>query len=339
MTDIEIQTRIKAAFQGLLETPSLKQFTLTFTIGGKTFNTRLTAKCEKLGGKRKGLHLFWFRIQGSSKNCIDVSIVLPTAETNLASYKNLGYGEFQSLIQANSPTQKCFDPILTSNRNNPNVSARYSTTDVLQILKTKLQLLIPNPTKIPIGIDDAATISQVRMTPFFILRGKAPFYYKYGYKYPGLAEIFTALPSLTWGQIKDAEYYKVDKQTVSIAEGIFAITQKNYEDTDLVVDIVNSISFDEESKHNLALLEQYTPDRLGVLYSPYFLSSAIVRAIKATLELTEPLYIAVLDPESAEWKQSSDRLQLVGFEPVAEGGRRRKTRRRKTRRHHQKKLK
>jgi hypothetical protein len=344
-SDAAIQTRIREEFQTILTNAQTKRFKLTFTIAGKTFSAKLMAKSSHEESSNLPTATFWFRIEGTDKNCIDVGVGVPIPKENgtvatLKEYRNYGYAEYQSLIQANTPVHKCFEPILVSNRNNPNPAARYTATDVLLILKTKLQLLIPSPIPIPIELDDLATIQNVRMTPFNVLRGKDPFYKKYGYMYKDLQPLLDQLPTVQWGSIKKGTYVVKqlkNKSTVILKflEVIPSITGKQYADSDLVVDIMKDISFEAESKLNTDTIQKYEPGLLNSIYSNFYLSQKILDSIRDTIRGIKIVYnMATLDPNSAEWQRSSERLQITGFEPVAEGGRRpRKTRKRKTKRH------
>jgi hypothetical protein len=343
-SDAALQTRIRDEFQTILTNAQTKRFKLTFTIAGKTFTAKLMAKSSHEDPSNLPTATFWFRVEGTDKNCIDVGVAVPVPKengtvANLKEYRNYGYAEYQSLIQANTPVHKCFEPTLVSNRNNPDPAARYTATDVLQILKTKLQLLIPSPIPIPIELEDAAVIQNVRMTPFNVLRGKDPFYKKYGYVYHNLQPLLEHLPTVQWGSIKKSPYLLKqlkNKSTVIIYfyKLIPLITGKEYADTDLVMDIMKDISFEAESKVNTDTIQKYEPGLLNSMYSNFYLSQKILAAIRDTIPGIKMMYnMAVLDPASAEWQRSSERLQITGFEPVAEGGRRRrKTQKRKTKR-------
>ena len=346
MTDTEIQTRIREDFLNVIENPALKQFKLSFTISGKTFTTVLKIKCEVLPDNK--FKLLRIETKSDRKDCIEIIIAIPIINENnplqqLEDYQESGYAEFLSMIQANSPTQKCFDPVLTSNRNNPDPTARYTSTDVLQILKTKLQLLIPLPLQVPIQIMDAATIQNVSMTPFNILHGKDPFYKKYGYVYKNLQPILDYLPTVQWGSVKNGVYKShiwtnnlrdpfSKGVVIKISEAIQSITGKEYDDDEYLLTIMKDVSFEEESKLNTATITRYTPSILNAMISPFHLSKQIIKAvIESNSTLEKDFIIAILDPDSAEWKRSSDRLQFTAFEPVAAGGRR-KTYRRKQKR-------
>jgi hypothetical protein len=344
-SDAAIQTRIREEFQTILEHPDSssypKVFKLTFKISGKTFTTVLKINCG-LAYNNKAKYFSIYTNGHADKFCIEIGIAIPVPNKNgsfnaLETYQQEGYAKFESIIRANSPSLKCFEPTLVSNRNNPDPAARYTATDVLQILKTKLQLLIPSPIPIPIELEDVATIQNVRMTPFNILRGKDPFYKKYGYVY-NLQPLMEHLPAVQWGSIKNDLYFVKqlkNKSTVILkfSEVIPSITGKEYADTDLVVDIMKDISFADESKLNTDTIKKYEPHLLDSMFGHYHLSSNILAAILKTIHEDKLLWnYATLDPTSVEWQRTSERLQITGFEPVAKGGRRRKTRKRKTKR-------
>jgi len=357
--DIKTSEKIQQIFQQTFDTPGLKTYRLKFKILQKLYETILEFDCENISGKNPGKK-FWLRTKSNTQNCIYTTIIIPIPDENGTQAPFENYEEepnkFDSMIQANSTSRGCFSPILVSNRNNPNASQRIVSTDVLLILKTKLQYLIPNPFRAPITLIDLANIKNVRMTPFNILRGKAPFYQKYGYTYPNLQIILSTLPTITWGNVRSLPYFirkpatifekvssllyfrrkeKGNKNIVTYEEIITTLTGKVYEDSTPIMEIMKQISFDMESKHNQTFIERYAPDTLGLMTNQLNLSESLVKIIALQNytdknfppdDSTYP-YFAIHRPESVEWKSNSAKLQLLEFEPVSTGGRLNTTRR------------
>lgn len=363
MEDGAIQEQIRTAFQELYETrgrqsgrergasrrntapetaaTSLsverkKSFKLQFTIGGKVYKTTLQAKAESYGGQLPA-KVFAVRTKSldEHRTCVDISIVIPPQGSDIAFYKENEFFGFDSMIQANSPTRQCFDPLLVTNRNNPNAALRVSSADVLQVLKTKLQYLVPNPYGLPIAIEDSATTKFVALTPFHLLRGGNPFYFKYGYRYPNLRAIQDLLPTVTWGSLRSEAYFK----EVTYEDRIEEITNKTYQDATPLFEVLTDIPFELESTTNEDFIRTRNPASIPVMYNDLCLSLSLlikialqngIRRNQITTSGDEYFFAAIHDRTSPEWIASSARLLLTRFHEVAEGGRRKTYRKRRS---------
>ncbi len=165
----------------------------------------------------------------------------------------------ESKIEANSPRVGCFTPTLKTK------PGEYNATDVLQVLKTKLALILrhnirPESIDYPIQILDCAAKGWVRITPFKVVRGEEPLYWKYGYKTAGMEKLMAAVREAEFGTIKDyplydAEYYGVhaDQEDVpTLGKIIEEALEGLPEDNKKVVDIMREISSEQEAAINEA---------------------------------------------------------------------------------------
>jgi hypothetical protein len=363
MGDEAIQEQIRAAFQEMYEgrgrarergrtngrrnrslsnehSVKRKNFRLQFTIAGKVFSTVLKVKSELISIYNGVLPAKLFTVRTKSlkegQECITISIIIPPMGVDLEQYIENEMHEFDSMISANDPSNKCFDPVLVPNRTNPNESLRFSSADVLQTLKTKLQYLLPNPHHLPITIHDAATTKSVALTPFHIMRGGNPFYFKYGFQYRNLRPLQDILPRINWGSLRLKPYF----EAITFEERIFQITGKRYEDDTIILRLLQDIPFELESRTNEGFILEKRQHTIKNLYNELSLSLSLLRVIAKEHGFTDDqvselggddnIFTAIHDPASPEWIASSRRLLLTNFTEVAEGGKR-KTRRRKKR--------
>ena len=119
--------------------------------------------------------------------------------------------EVESKIQKNDREIPCFSPRLQSY---PGVT----TTDVLQILKIKLNCLIPSITHPDqIKILDKAYIDGLHMTSFRLLRGDKPFYSKYGFKSSDFDEAMAYISRIISRKLKDV-FYRAPKENEEAAK-------------------------------------------------------------------------------------------------------------------------
>ena len=313
MEDADIQEQIRAAFLDLYNDPvgedgPFKVFVLRFRIAQQTFEADLNARASIFGN----IMIFQVKI----KDCIDI-VITHSLDDDSAS-------DIQSGITANSPAKGCFRPTLVSRRGNRN-NTRYTSTDVLQILKTKLTYLMPKPDDFQLKISDLAVSSNIPLTHFNVLRGNPPFYKKYGYIYEAATPILARIAEINWGQVKDLQFPRVDQTFGEVIHGI--LPDQAFADETPIVTVMQNISFEQESRFNQATLERLDPSVLRRAIQPndLYLSTAILNAIS---ELVPPFSMEGLteakhNPESAEWIASSSRLLLTSFVPQAAGGRRR----------------
>lgn len=316
-----------------------KKFQLQFTIGGRTYTTVLEAQCETITVGALSAKQFSVRTKSLQKArpCIEIVIAIPPHGVSLQKYIEKELHEFDSMISANSPENQCFTPVLVSNRTNPNESLRVTSADVLQILKTKLQYLFPNPYGLLITIQDAATTKYVALTPFRILRGLTPFYFKYGYLYRNLQPIEMILPSVSWGSLRSKPYFGA----LTYGERIYQITNKHYRDMISISDVLEDIPFELESTKNEEFILEHRPDSRKVLYNDLMLSLSLLKTIARERGYSElqlsPLggegniFIAIHEPSTPEWDMSYNRLLFTDFRPISEGGNRKNRQQNKTR--------
>lgn len=361
MGDEAIKEKIRSAFQDLYETRGRsrergtsrrntapenaattvaverkKSFQLQFTIGGKVYKTILRVSSESFVGVLPAkLFSVTTKSLDSHKSCVSLSIAIPPLGSDVAVYKANELFGFSSMIQANSPQRQCFDPMLVTNRNNPNAALRVSSADVLQILKTKLQYLLPNPYSLPIVIEDSATTKFVALTPFHVLRGGNPFYFKYGYRYPNLQTVLTKLPNVSWGSLRSEVYFK----EVTYEDRIKEITNNVYEDDTPLHEVLRDIPFELESTTNEDFIRTRNPASVPAMYNDLCLSLSLLITIALQNGIRREqirnsgddyFFAAIHDPRSPEWIASSKRLVLTSFTEVAEGGKRKTRRRRRS---------
>ena len=306
-----IEEKIRAAFQYAIENPKDEReegdiYRLDFTIDKKPYTTHLSIK-SAISDYNTSLIIF---INGTGNHkCLE--IVLSNPLSNNAGSKP----DWGTMIRANSKEQRCFEPPLISNRNsNPPITS----ADVLQVLKTKLQYLMPETMLIPITLKDAAVKDNVPITLFNVLRGKDPYYKRYGYVYPKSVRFLEVLPTIQWKTIKG----ETANPTETFEQAIKSILNKEFLDETPLLDIMKQISFHDESVYN-AKMHQF-----GKFREDLRLSEAVATTIcnKYNLPKFYDSIDAVHNPTSPEWIASSARLQFVLFEKQSKGGRRRQKR-------------
>lgn len=190
-------------------------------------------------------------------------------------------GELDSAISANSEQKKCFNPILkTNSRNKP--EPRTKNIDVLQVLKSKLALCLPNK-KNKVMLYDAARSDYVRLSPFSIMRGGDGVYEKYGYKSEEVEELKKKIPRLTFDDLSHSMQKLVEKAYNEYLPGEL-LPQHG-----LIIDILQKIPFEVENK-------------LGVSEEIFYWMIE-----DASMEQDEVLTY-FLDTESKEWKEWNKKL-------------------------------
>lgn len=333
------RTRNRSAFRaaGNSDLDRHGNYKLQFSYLGKNFETILEASCETIWEDDLSAKQFHVKTKSvhEKRPCIDISISMPPFGVNLTPYIQKELHEFDSMISANDPENRCFNPVLAPNRTNPNESLRFSSADVLQTLKTKLQYLLPNPYDLPLIIQDAATTKSVPLTPFNVMRGEAPFYSKYGYEYRNLEALRAFLPSVTWGSLRLKSYFG----PLTFHERILQITRRTYEDSTPIFSLLQGISFETESTANERFILETRPDTRKNLYNPLSLSLALLKTIAKEQGYSDEqvsafggegnLFSARHNPNSPEWLAFSNRCIFKSFTPVPDGGKR-KTRRKKS---------
>jgi len=190
-----------------------------------------------------------------------------------------GSSKISSAIKANSPDTKCFRPILVTNaRNKP--EPRTKNVDVLQVLKTKLALCLPN-IYTPITLYDAARSDYVALSPFYILRGGDAIYEKYGYESEEVTQVKNFIAQSLWKDIagSEAEKQELKWNGTPVWSGIPHSIQKNiesiYDENSLgellpdtpITDIMKKIPFETENTQNSGISEkifEFVLERMGI---------------------------------------------------------------------------
>lgn len=214
-------------------------------------------------------------------------------------------------ISANSPEKACFDPVLYSD-------ADATTTDVLQVLKTRLVLSLPPET---VGetvlLTDAAKKDNVALTEFRLLRGGRPLYEKYGYFAKTTDETIAAIAATTWGDIKDKVLASNEDVTVTFADAYRDITGTIPADSESVPATMSHITLEQEGAYNRALIARIHPPR----FTEIGLSFRIVKTILDARRLPHSVYYR-LNPASPNWTRWLDRIRItaLSLEPVQQGG-------------------
>lgn len=204
-----------------------------------------------------------------------------------------------SSIKGNRGETACFEPRLVSEETG------IKTTDVLQVLNTKLKILLSGGNRI--FLTDKAVIKGIRMTPFRILRGDRPFYHKYGYRNEGIDALMERLRTMKFSDLKAVIDYRTGKSFYEV------LADYKYTDDELVIHTMMKIGrkVEEEDDWSYRLFDSLKDDT------------------ENPLEFT-------LDAESAEWKEWREKVLITGFEweeAVMAGGRRKGHKTRRRRRH------
>lgn len=208
--------------------------------------------------------------------CISITIT----EANVESIPRI-----DSFIQKNTQERKCFEPVLVSEAGPEGNDKKVTTTDVLQVLKLKLSSIYPsitNPGK-TIRVFDEAYIDDIFMTPVRLLRGKPPFYAKYGFEnYYVNNFIIPKLKSLKGEDLKGKKIYTILKRTLqSVVE--------DFDDDDYLYSIMLKLSYKLDAKTGI--------------------SDTLITSIFGSIP-----QVYNFNPESAEWKSSQNKIKLLSFE-------------------------
>ncbi len=287
---------------------------ISFESGSKKLSTVLNITIEN-------------NIYRIKNNCIDIESTIPVANKNAI---------IKTIIARNTEERKCFTPILKSNNKRVNESIRRSTTDILQVLKTKLALCIPGVKDI--FLTDAAHGTSTKISDLKILRGEDGLYERYGYK----SDLFNTFKDLInetkWGDIYDEDISKIElyiknlniinnsnmnnnnNSNISITLGDYILekTGKTFDDDLPITEVMKEISNKDDDENDIT---KYIIEILLSRNEGVFLG----------------MYDFTLDKESPEWKKWDSEFKITSFELLEEAakGGRRKTRKR-TRKHRNK---
>lgn len=313
-----ISGTLKALFRELYEKEDgSKIFNLSFTMNGKPFTSKFKASCESVlessNPEKTTSYLFGLQLlprQGDiSKSCISIR--------NSELYDD----GIDSYIKANSTENGCFTPVLKTNKSNTNASLHYTATDVLQILKTKLCLLIP--TKYPITLNDMARVDAVLISSFRILHRQPALYEKYGYISPNLNVLRKVLETI---RIRDIEDRTMPELGLSFKALLEELVKREIHSDEKLLDVYSSVTFEDENKFN----------KEHQIYSESLVFSYQILNIIINIKDLDDWTVFTLNPVSEAWRTSDAKLQFTDFKEVSEesttsggGGRRIRSRTRR----------
>lgn len=194
--------------------------------------------------------------------------------------------EIETKIESNTHPEPCFRPRVMSEPQGQ--AERLTTTDILQVLKTKLCFLIPGYRHYDtMTLMDAAKDGGVVFTPYRLLRGGWPLYWKYGYQDSHIVSIRSLLITLRGRDVSMLAPYKIAKDYLS-RKG------RSVDDSELLTSILQKVSFEEER------------DDIR------FLSNILFKAIIQKYGFQMP-YHYVFQESSPEWKEWRSRVVLTEY--------------------------
>jgi hypothetical protein len=210
--------------------------------------------------------------------------------------------EITSYIHKNSYKIPCFTPRLESNSYNINTSIRRTSTDILQVLKSKLILCIPGIENV--HLIDEARINKIYISNYNILRGKNGIYEKYGYKSKLFNKLKEVIKTLKWRDINTVEFfysYKAGSRNIVKLIDYFEQIGKKVNEDDSIINIMKTIPFEEDNIHNITS----------------HVISAIIMLINIDIDETRSF---ILDTTSDEWKKWNSEFKITNFEVLKQGG-------------------
>jgi hypothetical protein len=306
-----------AAVAGSEKFEELKTFlTQTLEVGQTSFLSRtgvLSITLKLANGKT---HTIKFTVL---KQCIDKKNTITYKIKNRCidiSLNKLNGNRIRTYIKANIPQKEdlvegiCFSPLLISDpEGTPN---RVTTTDVLQVLKTKLLLATKTPN---IYLTDAAQIQvsgqKFDITPYRLLRGEKPFYEKYGYFSPSIERLKTIIKDLTFGDLEKyiCEYCSSEYRDIGNLKDIFRTTfQTDYPNETPLIKIMKTISIENDIKIGKNKFPLEKP------YSFNLFDGIIMYYEKKLLEGNELYHDTYFFKEdSVEWQRIKDTVLIQDF--------------------------
>jgi len=235
-------------------------------------------------------------------------------------YINLGFtfnevkSEIDTSLNANSAKKRCFDPILESDpRNKP--GRRITSVDVLQILKTKLYLVLPAE-DIKVIIMDQAKKDGIAISPFNILRGRDAIYEKYGYVSDYLTGLKEKLRTFTW--------FDCNEQIKAIIADCTG--KSDWSDETPLITIMNTIDWDNEKRYNDIKTHQALSHYVFHQFAK-IVGHVSVERTETGPYIYRPIWTFQLDRESSAWRRCNSELLFTSFTPDGAGGGRRKNQR------------
>jgi hypothetical protein len=297
-TNVVLKNILSNAIHGSTNRASTTEIKITFEFNGQVSST-----------------LFKVRHDGNSVTVYNKCISITYSLDN-------GLYTFSSSLNKNDNEKMCFNPPLNvKKQGNVNVT-KYTMTDALQVLATKIKLAMTGIVDIikgkltnvrgPINIEDAATIKTMSISKYRILRGQDTIYEKYGYKSTKLNTLKEYIKSLTWGDVLDlfatpnvqginVLFTKIRStpKTVQLKSVLSAINPETP-----LTEVLNTISFDDE--YGL---------RPNGIKKTVTLSEVIYQKIKELVlgESVNPL-VLTFNENSDEWKRMRDVVRIVSVE-------------------------
>jgi hypothetical protein len=220
--------------------------------------------------------------------------------------------EFSSMLKKNDEVKRCFEPALNVRRPG-NTSEKHTMTDALQVLASKIKMSMPDYVKGSIEITDGATIEDISITPFRLLRGQDGLYEKYGYGSSALTEFKRGLKELKWGDLMSVEDIR---EMLAYFAGLGALRDvlSNVSSDELVVDVLRRISFEDEKA---------TADNKYDSSLSYELYSKIKEHFFSFTAEKDPAILYLVE-DSKKWAKMSKAVLITSVETV--GKRNNKTR-------------
>lgn len=230
-------------------------------------------------------------------------------------------------IQANSPEKACFEPLLVSEP--VGTPDRNTSTDILQVIKTKLLLAQPRRNPESIGLSDAATIKDVFVSAFNLLRGKHAIYEKYGYENPTIPAIQAAIAATRWADVAAAPFHKGATFGSAYTEMIGTTPAPETP----ISEALAPLSLDTEADY----IRRHVAPKQGLYLLDLPFSHKVLDTILKRAGLKYP-HAYVLNPYSRAWQYWAERIKIIRVElldadpdansmPNMEGGHRRGHRR------------
>jgi hypothetical protein len=269
-----IQDKFKENFK-----PSEK-YKLTFTFEGTDNKTKEYST------------IFKFNYSGITNNCITISYTDDTDATTVS-----------SMIQSNTTYRNCFTPNLHIKNNLPTDRTQ---TDILQVLNTKLKIILRHPEE-EITLMDAAAVkdsTNVRISvPFSnwrAVRGEEPIYVKYGY----FSESFNIISKFArenhWRRIKDKEYKGKKIQDLWIA--VYPCVEIGHDDT--IAKVMKKMGDKQSEKSSEIVMAVFKT-----------ITNELANNNRYSRMFPNVLAMFTLDKTSSKWQYWDKLLKIKSFEP------------------------
>lgn len=199
----ELEEAVKSELRHLLNTPvseTDKEILITFNYKGQVFETKFLMTKTYESTSRPYTK---FKEDPASGNyneiiylrnyCVSIAY---TSKRNVVSPNNPipRANDFFTELAKNDEEEACFKPRLET-------LGPIKTIDVLQVLKTKLELLFP--TEIQIQLVDAMKVNGIEKSINQIMRGGDAYYEKYGYRSELLDPVKKWIRSLEWKDVSE----------------------------------------------------------------------------------------------------------------------------------------